>query len=534
MPVDSNRTGQMLSDRLPPSDAWPAVLLPDTLPRYADDLNLASALLAQPGERCALIGTAGAWSYVELANKVNRVAGVLRHELNVSAHDRVLIHGQTSKMLVASTLATWQVGAVAVLAPETWHARELAAGIRQTDIRVALCDARLLHPLEHARDQAHSGADILTFNGGFGEDPDPLEARMAGHSEPATPAATRAEDPAVILLSTSDGQSPVAIAHTHRDCLASADAVLHGLLPLTREDIVAGALAVSAAGGLTGMLVAPLRAGSAVLLAHGRGPEALRTAIMDHRATVLLSNPDFLERLSASSDTEALASLRAVVTMDVGLEPAIWSAFRATVGVGPIAAYCGGDLPAPCLAISDAEHAPGGITRFASGYEARITDDQGACLPTGRVGRLAVRGPSRGLPLDDPHFAETVQDGWRLTDDAFVQGEDGVFRHHGPAKDLIVGVDRTIALSALTHLVSDHALVADCALAVSSDNRQRRRLDAVVVPTDPGHVSRAGDRERLTDAIVSMLRDALEPDGLPVRVRFRTRLSETTERTTPS
>ena len=526
MPVDTHRTGQMLLDRLPPSDAWPSVLLPDTLPRYPNELNLASALLAESGERCALIGSAGAWSYVELANKVNRIAGVLTHELNVTPGDRILIHGQASKMLVASILATWQIGAVAVLAPDTWHARELAAGIRLTDIRVALSDARLLHAVEHARDQAHSGAEILTFHGGFGEDPDPLEARMAGHSEPAAPAATQAEDPAVILLSTPDGRSPAAIAHTHRDCLAAADAVLHSLLPLTREDIVAGALVVSAPGGLTGMLVAPLRAGSAVLLAHSRGSEGVRTAIADHRATVLLSTPSLLQNLAAGGNAEDLASLRAAVTMDVALEPSVWSAFRAAVGAGPIAAYCGGDLPAPCLALSDGEHAPGGVSHFASGYEARVTDDRGTPLPAGRIGRLAVRGPSRGLPLDDRRFVETVQDGWRLTDDAFVKGEDGVFRHHGAAKDLLVGADRTIALSALAHLVSGHALVADCALAVTSDSQQRRRLDALVVPTDPGHVSRAGDRERLTEAITGMLRDALEPDGLPIRVRFRTQTSE--------
>ena len=526
MPVDANRTGRLLLDRLPPREAWPAILLPDTLPRYPDDLNLAAVLLGQPRESCALIGPAEAWNYAELANKVNRIACVLTRELGVERYDRVLVHGTTSKMLVASVLATWHIGAVAVLAPETWHARELAAAIRQTDVRVVLCDARLLHPVEHARDQAHSGADILTFNGGFGEDPDPLEARMAGHSEPLATAPVGGEDAAVILLPPTGRPHPTAVVHSHRDCLASADAVLHGLLPLTEDDLVAGTLAASDAGGLNCMVVVPLRAGAASLLAGDRSPDQLREAIAGHGATVLLAQSDTLENLAASGDTEALASLRAAFTMDTSLEPATWSAFQAAAGIGPIAAYCGGDLPAPCLATSDAEHPPGGITRFASGYEARITDDRGEVLPAGRVGRLAVRGPSRGLPLDDPRFGEMVRDGWRLTDDAFVQGEDGIFRHHGPAERLIVGADRTIALSALTHLVSGHALVADCALAVTSDSRQRRRLDAVVVPSEPGHVSRAGDRERLTDAIVGMLQEALAPDGLPIRVRYQSQLSD--------
>lgn len=526
MPADADRTGRIVFDRLPPRDTWPSIVLPDTLPRYGDDLNLAVALLANPNDRRALIGPAETWSYAELASKVQRIASVLTGELQVKAGDRILVHGPLSKMLVASVLATWQIGCVAVLAPETWHARELAAAIRRTEIRVALCDARLLHPVEHARDQAHSGADILTFNGGFGEDPDPLEARMAGHSAPVAPAPVRAEDAAVVTLSASEGQDPVAVVHSHRDCLAAADAVLHGLLPLTGDDVVAGPVSASMPGGLTGTVVMPLRAGATSLLIGNHSKDALRSAIADKQVTILLSMPEALEALAGGGDTETLASLRAVIAMDAGLEPATWSAFRAAVGIGPMAAYCGGDLPAPCLATSDAEHAPGAITCFASGYEARIVDDRGASLPAGRIGRLAIRGPSRGLPLDDPHFSEAVHDGWRLTDDAFVQGEDGVLRHHGPAGRLIVGAERTIALSALSHLVSGHALVADCVLNVTADSRQRRRLDAVVVPTERGHVSRASDRERLTEAIVTMLREALEPDALPIRVRFRTHPSD--------
>lgn len=526
MPVDADRTGSTLLDRLPPRDLWPAATMSDALPPYPEALNLASVLLAEPSERCALIGPDESWSYAELASKVNRIASVLRRELGVVPDDRVLVHGPASKMSVAATMATWQVGAVVVLAPQTWHARELSVGIRQTDIRVALCDARLLHPVEHARDQAHSGADILTFNGGFGEDPDPLEARIAGHSGSLPPAPTRGDDPAVILLGVSGRPLPAAVVHTHRDCLASADAVLQGLLPLTRDDVVAGTLSASDAGGLASLVIMPLRAGSCSLLTGGRRPEAVRAAVARHHATILYCDPTALEAFGAAGDTESLASLRAAMTMAPAISPSIWSGFRAAAGIGPTAAYCGGDLPAPCLATSDGEHKPGEMIRFASGYEARITDDRGNPLPAGRVGRLAVCGPSRGLPLDDPHFSEMVRDGWRLTSDAFVQSEDGILQYHGPAEHLIVGADRTIALSALSHLVGEHALVADCALAITTDNRQRRRLDAIVVPTEPVHVSREGDRERLNEAIVTILREALEPDALAIRVRFQTQLSD--------
>ena len=78
------------------------------------------------------------------------------------------------------------------------------------------------------------------------------------------------------------------------------------------------------------------------------------------------------------------------------------------------------------------------------GYHATVLDEAGKPCPPGVVGRLAVKGPTGCLYLDDERQKNCVQSGWNITGDAYSMDGDGYFYPHGRTDDLIVSAGYNI------------------------------------------------------------------------------------------
>jgi 2-aminobenzoate-CoA ligase len=90
--------------------------------------------------------------------------------------------------------------------------------------------------------------------------------------------------------------------------------------------------------------------------------------------------------------------------------------------------------------------AAGSTGKPVRGYQAKIVDEKMNDVPTGTVGRLAVRGPTGCRYLADGRQTSYVRDGWNLTGDAFHCGSDGRFHFAARADDMrgprIIATDR--------------------------------------------------------------------------------------------
>ena len=144
-----NRSGHrdtFTRDSLPPAPLWPDFSLDDRRFAYPARLNCVSALLDRwiaegLGERPCLIAPGGAWTYGELAERVNRIANVLVDRLGLVSGNRVLLRAANSPMLVATYLAVMKAGGVAVATMPLLRSRELAQAIEAARVGLALCDA---------------------------------------------------------------------------------------------------------------------------------------------------------------------------------------------------------------------------------------------------------------------------------------------------------------------------------------------------------------------------------------------------------
>jgi 2-aminobenzoate-CoA ligase len=124
---------------------------------------------------------------------------------------------------------------------------------------------------------------------------------------------------------------------------------------------------------------------------------------------------------------------------------------------------------------------PGATGVPVPGYVACIIDDDGAPLPPGNVGRLAVKGPTGCRYLADPRQRDYVQNGWNVTGDAYLLDDDGYFWYQARTDDMIISSGYNIAGPEVEGALLEHPRVLECAVVGIPDEARGSIVKAFVV-----------------------------------------------------
>ena len=514
-------------DRLPPRAQQPDFLYDRPELTYPERLNAATALLDVWRDRgcderpCVIgggvIGEDVVWSYGRMRDTVDRVARVLVEDCGIVPGNRVLLRGPNTPTLAACWLAVLKAGAVVVPTMPLLRAAELEAVMERAAANLALCDARFLDDLEDARGKT----PVLSFNDGE------LEARAAGKPPGFTAADTAADDVALIAFTSGTTGLPKATAHFHRDLLAVADLSPQSLLRTTADDVFCGTPSLAFAYGQGGLLLFPLRVGASVVLLDRSTPERLLEAVQRHKATVMFTVPTVYRAMTTMLEGEAvaaegLASLRACVSAGEPLPAATFEAWRFATGLEILDSFGTTEMLNAVLHAPPGAVRPGATGKIVPGYEARVVDDSLTPLPPGQVGRLAVRGPTGCLYLDDPRQENYVQRGWNLTGDAFHMDEDGYFWYHARTDDLIVSAGYKISGLEVEELLLRHEAVEECAVVAAPDPLRGTIPKAFIVPRDGVRPS-----EELAESLQGYVKERIAPYKYPRAVEFLDALPRT-------
>jgi acyl-CoA synthetase (AMP-forming)/AMP-acid ligase II len=137
------------------------------------------------------------------------------------------------------------------------------------------------------------------------------------------------------------------------------------------------------------------------------------------------------------------------------------------------------------------------------GVELRILGTDGAALPPGRTGQVAIRGTRRPRTYyQDPDASETTwRDGWLLSGDLGRVDEDGHLWVVGRQKDMIIRGGHNIAPGEVEAALFEHPNVAEAAVAGIAHPVLGEDVAAWVVLREPVPADelRAFLLERLTD-----------------------------------
>jgi 2-aminobenzoate-CoA ligase len=500
-------------DHLPPRELWPVIDLsgvPELAARpriNAADL-LDARVAAGDGDRTALVFTGGRWSYAELLEKANRIAGVLRDDLGLVPGNRVLLRGFNSPMMAAAWFGVLKAGGIVVATMPLLRAREIQTLVDRARVRFALCDARLMEEMQPAMPALER---TLVF-GADGE----LERRMAMRPATFDNVDTAAEDVALLAFTSGTTGQPKGALHFHRDLLACADTFSAHVLRPDRDDLFCGSPPLAFTYGLGGYLLFPMRVGAATLLLEQATPPQLLQGIHDHRATVVFTAPTAYRAMAGLAKDFDLSSLKKCVSAGETLPLPTFEAWRQATGLRIIDGIGSTEMLHIFISSSGGDIRPGSTGRPVPGYTATLLDDRGQPAAPGELGRLAVRGPTGCRYLDDPERQrQYVQNGWNVTGDTYRMDEDGYFWFQARNDDMIISAGYNIAGPEVENALLEHPGVLECACVAAPDEERGHVVKAFVVLREGWE---SGDGT--TKALQEFVKQRIAPYKYPRRVEF--------------
>ncbi|CAN7506726.1 AMP-binding protein [Massilia sp. LjRoot122] len=508
---------------LPPFEEWPEFRFDLPELQYPPRLNCVAELLDTASlrgwdERTALIGSRERLSYAALRARVDRIAHVLRQDLQLATGSRVLLRGANCPMMAACILAVIKAGCIAVPTMPLLRARELGTIAGRARVDAILCAAALRAEVDAMEP---GGLPLLLFDAAP-DAPESLEVRMAAHDAAFSAPDTAADDVCLISFTSGTTGVPKGTMHFHRDLLAICDCFPRHTLRSRGDDVFIGTPPLAFTFGLGGLLLFPLRVGAGAVLCEKLTPESLLAAIQEHRATVCFTAPTFYRQMAQLALRFDLRSLTRTVSAGEALPVATREAWKEATGLDMIDGIGATEMLHIFISAAGGEVRPGATGKPVPGYQACILDENGQPVGPGVIGRLAVKGPTGCRYLDDPRQRNYVQGGWNITGDAYEMDADGYFYYRSRLDDMIISAGYNIAGAEVEDVLLHHPAVAECGVVGRPDEERGQVVEAHVV-LKPG-VDPSCETAALLQEFVKA---QIAPYKYPRVVRFREQLPRT-------
>jgi fatty-acyl-CoA synthase len=429
-------------------------------------------------------------TYAELLGDVHRYANVL-HALGVRRTDGVALLAPNCDELITATLAAELTGIAAPI--NNGLSREhIAELLRRSGARVLVAAGPDLAPevWESARELAvEAGMEALLALGPTRVGPPGAELRPIDGARVAHVSALAAEQPpdafvgeapsatdlAALFHTGGTTGTPKLAAHTHANEVSDAwmiaangllsDAVMFAALPLFHVNALLVTVLAPLFRGLRVIWAGPLGYRDQALYSH------LWKLVERYGVTTMSAVPTVYSVLAGCPVDADISSLRFAVVGASPLPPAIRDGFESATGIRLVEGY--GLTEATCVsALSFPHHPrPGSVGQRLPYQQVKAVhvnaDSEWVDLPAGRVGVLAISGPTvfpgyvtdrrpDGPVLDG---LGKLRDGWLDTGDLARVDPDGFIHLVGRAKDLIIRGGHNIDPAVIENALLAHPAV---------------------------------------------------------------------------
>jgi 2-aminobenzoate-CoA ligase len=382
-----------------------------------------------------------------------------------------------------------------------------------------LADARLAEELQLASSSCPTLKRVRYFNEPSSQG---LESAMAGKAATFANVETAADDTCLIAFTSGTTGKPKGTMHFHRDVLAICDCWPKSTLRASSDDVFIGSPPLAFTFGLGGLLLFPMRAGASTVLLERAPADALLAAIAAYRATVCVTAPTSYRAMAAHVKDHDIASLRKCVSAGEPLPAATRKLWKDATGIEIIDGIGATELLHIFISADEAHARPGATGKPIPGYRACVMDESGRPLAPGKVGRLAVKGPTGCRYLADERQKSYVKDGWNYTGDAYLVDDDGYFVFQARTDDMIISAGYNIAGPEVESALLLHPAVAECAVIGVPDEQRGQIVKAFVVLRET-----ATESVELARALQDFVKGSIAPYKYPRALEFRKALPRT-------
>ena len=483
------------------------------------------------GDRLALIdlkadGREERYSFRDLSRLSNRLANALE-AYDVGEGDRVAILLAQGAETAIAHLAVYKLGAIAVPLFNLFGEEALEYRLADCGARALVTDRAGLEKVAPLRERLPALETLISIDGG---DALSWQSLLERASDGYLPVSTFADDPALIIYTSGTTGPPKGALHAHRVLLGHLPGVElpHSFFPQP-GDLFWTPADWAWIGGLLDVLLPAWHHGVPVV-AHRFSkfdPEEAFRLMADHRVRNAFLPPTALKMLRgverpAERWTHALRSIGSGgETLGAGLLD--WT--RETFGIAVNEFY--GQTECNLVVSNCAELMPlrpGSMGRPVPGHDVAVVDDDGAPLPPGESGTIAVRRPDPVMFLEywgNPDAtAAKFRGDWLVTGDTGAMDEDGYLHFVGRDDDVITSGGYRIGPGEIEDCLLKHPAVALAAAVGVPDPLRTERVKAFIVLKRGQDVAAPEARSALVREIQDFVKSRLAAHEYPREVAF--------------
>ncbi|WP_127128862.1 class I adenylate-forming enzyme family protein [Georgenia sp. SYP-B2076] len=451
-----------------------------------------TSVLHQHASRVALVTDSAEYTYEELNERANKLAGKLR-ELGLQRGDRILVLMHNRVEWFDLYFAAAKLSAVIVPANYMFVPAELDYLIEDSGARFVMSESGLCDKLDHLTERPEFAGAMLVVDADR-----PGWLRVDVETYPFSPGleledGAGMEEPFLLQYTSGTTGRPKAAIHTQATILFNVLQQI-GDYDITAEDTYVLIVALAWVAGFHSFTLATFMVGGRVVLQpnHAIDAASLTRALDHHQATISGLPPVIIRRmLELDAFThERLGRLRMVFTGSEPVPAELLSTLADRLpGCDVVQIYgmtegpfSGTYLPARNAIAKVGSVGKGGLISYLRVVNVELED-----VEVGEVGEIVVRSPgtATGYWRRPEETAATFADGWFRTGDLATVDEDGFVFIAGRRKDMIISGGLNIYPAELEHAIMRHPAVREVAVVGSPDEKWGETPTAVVVLKDP-------------------------------------------------
>jgi long-chain acyl-CoA synthetase len=416
-------------------------------------------------------------SYAQLHTAARQVATLLA-TAGVEPGDRVGVMLPNIPAFPIAFYGALSAGAVVVPMNPLLKSREVAYYLGDSGARLVFAAQSAAG--EAAKGAAEAGALLIQV-----DDAD-LSEELRDVPPAAQPASATEDDDAVILYTSGTTGQPKGAELTHGGLATNARLTAETLIQASPADVMMGCLPLFHVFGLTCGLNATVTAGSTLTMLPRFTPDKALEIIGRDRVTIFEGVPTMYAAMlhQPGADAAQAASLRVCVSGGAAMPVEIMRGFEEKFGCVILEGY-GLSETSPVASFNhpDKVRKPGSIGTPVRGVELRLITDDGADVPPGGVGEIAIRGHNvmKGYWRKPAETAAAIQDGWFRTGDLARVDDEGYYFIVDRKKDLIIRGGYNVYPREIEEVLHEHPAVAEVAVIGIAHDELGEEVGAAVV-----------------------------------------------------
>ena len=386
----------------------------------------------------------------------------------------------------------------AVFAPINWRLAppEVAEIVERFQPDILFVGPEFHAEVEAIRARLPAGMPVVAMEGGHPDWPAYVDWRDAN---PADPVEDRATPDSVVMILFTSGTTglPKGVALKHSNLLLQRLDTMPERLPYdhwSEDDVSLVAMPLAHIGGIGWWNLGFINGASAVITREFNPFEVLGY-IERERVSKLFIVPAALQILVRDPRAKE-ADFSRIKLICYGAAPMPEALLREAselIQCGFAQCYGLTETTGTICILRPEEHALPGKLRSAGrampGSEIKVVGPDGATLPPGEIGEVAIRGATVMRDYwGNPEATAKVlgADGWFLSGDAGYMDEDGFLYIHDRIKDMIVSGAENVYPAEVENAIHGHPDVADVAVIGVPDEKWGEAVKAIVTAR-PGH-----------------------------------------------